>query len=214
MLVDNEHIVDYYEGQTGEYAQGLEAVLSGVWISELRLKHLSGKEGLALRVSDTNNAASEYILKYGKMPLDSDFKGKTDEITRGMAKTAKNGNFGPLDLLFHSDGNRRFARLFVEYAHATKGKSQLQWSRGLKGDLDIETIRDEMACEGAETETDRLLAMVPAALWKYAANQGHLGQIMTIAHTGEEAKLADLLTKINARYEDQLPGLLLPEIGH
>lgn len=213
-LVDNEHIVDYYEGQTGEYAQGLEAVLSAVWIGELKLKHLSGKEGIALRVSDTNSAAAEYILKYGKLPLDSDFKGKANEVSRGMTKTARAGNVGPLEILFHADDNRRMRRLFVEYAAATKGKSQLQWSRGLKSDLNIETIRDSIACEGEETDTDRLLAQIPTELWRYLAEKHHLAQVMTVANTGENKPLADLIRKIKKTYNEQLPDLWLPEIGH
>jgi hypothetical protein len=214
MLVDNQHIVEYYEGQTLEYSEALEAVLSAVWISELKLKHLSGKEGIALVVSDTNNEASNYILKYGKLPVDSDFKEKADEVSRGMSKTARRGNFTPLDLLFHADSNRRFSRLFIEYAEATKGKSQLQWSRGLKSDLKIETIRDEIACEGADTDTDRILAKIPTELWRFIAEKYHLAQVMTVANTGEDKALADLLMSIEKMYNDQLPGLWLREIGH
>jgi hypothetical protein len=214
MLVDNQHIVEYFEGATLEYSEGLEAVLSDIWISELKLKHLSGKKGVALRVSDTNSAAKEYILKYGKLPLDSDFREKANEVSRGMTKAARNGNIGPLEILFNAESNRRYARLFIEYAEATKGKSQLQWSRGLKSDLEIETIRDQMACEGAETDTDRLLAQIPTEMWRFLAEKYHLAQVMTVANTGENAALTKLLKALKKKYNDQLPGLWLPEIGH
>lgn len=214
MFVDIDHLRDFYDGSIHEYAGGLEGVLSERWIRALKREGLSGSKEIALRISDTDDAAKDYILKYGKMPLVTDFKGQTDEITRGTTKTARRGNLTPWDMLFMAPDNRRMRGLFLEFADSTKGRSQLQWSRGLKKLLDIDTIRDELACEGVETETDRILAQIPVELWRYIAERGYLPQVMTYANTGEEKKVRTLIAQIEEKCKAETYVIPQFDLGH
>lgn len=193
MIVDIDCIRDFYEGAISEYAEGLEAVMAPRWLRGLEREGLTAREDLALRVSTTNKDVKDYIAKYGKMPLESDFASQANEIARGTTKTARSGNFSVWELLFEAGHNANSKRLFLEFVAAVKGKSQLQWSRGLKQLLDIDTIRDEIAAEGIETDTDRLLASINIEGWKWIANRGFLGQLMTIAHTGDAEKLQSFI---------------------
>lgn len=203
-----------YDGSIAEYALGLEAIMVERWIAGLNKNGMTASEEIGLKISSTDDDVVDYIAKYGKMPLEHDFKGATDEITRGTAKTARNGNFGVWEILFRANGNRRFANLFKEYVAATKGRSQLQWSRGLLALLNIEEIRDEIACEGVETDTDRVLASIDVEFWRLLADKNHIAQVMTVANTGDEGELKALLKRIQDLYKEQ--GWEIPQfdLGH
>jgi len=196
LLVDIHHLADFYEGNIAEYADGLEAVLSKRWRDYLDREGLSASVEHGLRITTTNKDVAEYISKYGKMPLETDFRGQTDEMTRSYAKTPRGGNLSVWELLYQSATDKQCAVLFREFVAATRGRSQLQWSPGLKALLGIDEIRDEIACEGIATDTDRILATVSTSLWKYISNAGFMGQVMTYAHTGDADKLQNLLRKL------------------
>lgn len=187
-----------YEGNLPEYADALEGVLSPLWIDALDYYGLTATKERGLKVSCTDDDVKDYIAKYGKMPSESNFSGQTDEMTRSTQKHARNGNLSVWEILWRSQSSPLYKNLFVEYVEATRKRHPLQWSRNLKNWLDIDEIRDEIAAEGIETDTDRLLARVSVDLWKYIAHFGYMGQVMTYAHEGNEEKLGRLLDKLEA----------------
>lgn len=222
MFVDIDHIRDFYVLDTPEgvlsgipeYAEGLETVMASRWIGGLQRENMTASEEIGLRVSTTTKDAAEYIAKYGKLPLETDFAGSANEVSCGMTKTARNGNLSVWELLYQANTDLKSAVLFQEYAAATKGRSQLQWSRGLKSLLNIDVIRDELACEGIETETDRLLASIDVEFWRLLADKNHLGQVMTYAHTGDKEKLQDLLLRLEQKYAPQTWVIPQFDLGH
>jgi hypothetical protein len=139
---------------------------------------------------------ADYISKFGHMPKNVSLQVKPDEVAYSIGKTARGGNFGILDILFAAAEDEKYRALFREYHIATKGRSQLKWSKGLKTMLDIEIIRDEIAAQGIETETDRLMAQIDLDTWRYIAHNGYTGQLMTYANAGEDNKVIWLLDKI------------------
>lgn len=59
-----------------------------------------------------------------------------NEVTGGQAKSARPGHQTPPQLLaLAAAGDKRAARLYVEYAAATRGLKMLVWSKGLRKEL-------------------------------------------------------------------------------
>lgn len=200
-------------GSPAEYCGTLQPMIEKRWLAQLAKRGLDAKSGIAVDIRSADAYIAEYVSKFGKMPQDWAVNASAYEVASGPTKTAREGNLSVLDLLFHSVDSPKMKNLFLEYAAATKGRSAIHWSKGLKAMLDIEVIRDEIAAEGIETETDRLLAEVGIANWKYAVMRGYLGQIMTYANAGNDQKLAWLLGKIDAERESTVWHIPQNDIG-
>lgn len=200
MIVELDHLREFYEGSISEYAEGLEAIMVKRWLDGLQARELSASEERGLKVSSTTDDVKDYIAKYGKMPLERDFASDAYEVTYGSTKTARNGNLSVWEILYHASSSKKHQRLFLEYVEATRKRSQLQWSRGLKALLNIDSVREEMAAEGIETPTDRVLAKIPVDLWRSLAETDCLGQVMTFAHAGDAQRLARYLESKAAQY--------------
>jgi len=145
------HVLMFFdEAIDGESLEQLELILAGKWIDELQKLGADAtyEHGFDLRSSHSDVA--EYISKHGKMPESARGDGwsEPEEMTKSHQKIGKNESKTPWDLLVASlQGDKQSGALFVEYANATKGSSQTQWSRGLKELLNldelIEQLRDE-----------------------------------------------------------------------
>jgi RecQ family ATP-dependent DNA helicase len=115
--------------------------------------------------------AANYVAKFG---MDNDKPrawGMEDELTKWGAKQGRKlGVDGkpsrvPFQLLDdYLDGDKQAGELFIEYAHAFKGKRQLRWSKGLKKRFDIENLTDE-AITDIEPALSYLFANIPLADW-------------------------------------------------
>jgi hypothetical protein len=187
-------------GDIAFYAWSLQNQLRSRWQESLRKYKRDCSLDIGVTVRCTDQDVVEYVSKYGKMPRENGKKSMGDEVARGSAKRARGTNLSVYDILFAArDGDKRFENLFLEYVHATKGKSQLQWSPGLKARLNIDEIRDEIAAEGVQTETDVLLATIAADEWKWFVSWGYLGQLMTIANTGDAERLANYLNLLRKK---------------
>ena len=197
-----------------EYAETLTDVIQGRWLERLTQVGLSGEKDIAFDLRASDRRVAEYISKYGTMPQEWQINASPYEVASAHTKNARKGNFGALDMLFHAPGNPRMKNLFLEYHDATKGKSSIQWSPKLKDLLDIELIRDSMAAQGVETETDRLLAEIKIDFWRYIVDRGHLGQVMTYANAGEDGKLTRLLERIYEKRALETVNLPQWDLGH
>lgn len=93
------------------------------------------------------------------------------EITKGICKKGKNGNFTPfgmLDMIRNNDKNSYFLKeRFYEFSETMrKGrKRQLFASKGLKKLLAIDDVSDEEILETCENEHSELFAVIPDKVW-------------------------------------------------
>jgi hypothetical protein len=188
------------KGDLTYYAATLENQLRPLWQAALERFGLTADLTIGLTVRGSNRDVSGYVAKWGILPVDASEDTVTHEITSSHTKIARRGSFGVVDILFAAgEGDTQAKALFVEYAQATKGRSRLQWSKGLKERLGIDDIRDEIASEGITTESDILLATIPQNEWSFLARTGHLGQLMTYANEGNIEKMNWLLTELRGK---------------
>lgn len=213
MFVDRAILDDGYSSSPDEYTQSLSNQLSDRWLKMLEKRGLSGSKNRALDLRTSDDQISDYIAKFGKMPSEWNLSVSAYEVAYATAKTARNGSQSVLDLIFAAGHDRAAQALFYEYHAATKGKSQLQWSKGLKSELDIEILRDEIAAQGIETETDRLLAAVDTKVWRYIADRGFLGQLMTYANTGNADQTQWFIERMTEQYDEMTTPLPQMDIG-
>jgi len=205
-FVDKAMLDDDIAGSPEEYAQAVRNHVGDQWLTKLESVGLSGNSA-AFDVRTANDDIAEYVSKWGHMPANWSSNVSAYEVASAVTKKAKAGNIGVLDMLFEAGQDENMKRLYLEYYHATKGKSQLHWSKGLKAELDIDIIRDEIAAQGIETETDRLLAEIHISDWRNIVNNGFLGQVMTHANTGDENRLKRLLARLKDRFPVEIVDL-------
>lgn len=196
MFVDIAKIQADVAGDIAEYSRDICDIIEDRWIHMLERRGHSALKGIALTAVATDDAIAEYIAKWGVMPIAIDTSGITHEIASGAQKGGRMQSLSIWDILFKAQSDTGYKRLFLEFADATKGRSQLQWTRGLKSELEIEDIRDEIAAQGVETESDRILATVEAEMWRWIAETHRLPVVMTIANQGDDAKLNALLAHL------------------
>jgi len=213
LFVNKEVLGDDYAGSPAEYVQSLLPEISDRWLDKLKAVGLSGQAPHAFDLRAGDKQVSDYIAKWGKMPKEWSVDGSAWEVSHAVTKSATGGHFGPLEILFKSAHDDKFKGLFKEYHNATKGRSQIHWSKGLKALLDIEVIRDAIAAEGIETETDRLLAAVNTELWHYISAQGHLGQLMTYANQGDAERVEQFLHAVQDKRANHMTTLHW-DLGH
>lgn len=201
MFVDKAMLSDDLAGSPEEFQFSVRNQFGSRWLESLEKHGLSGNAEHSFDVRTSDELIADYITKFGHMPQDWSLNASAYEIAHNVTKNARKGNFSVLDILFEAAHDTEYKCLFLEYHQATKGKSALQWSPGLKRELDIEVIRDEIAAQGVETETDRLLAEIDVGMWRVIADKGHLGQVMTYANSGNREKLENLIDRIGNLYK-------------
>jgi hypothetical protein len=206
MFCDIKLVARDYAGNADEFSRAVAAVIENRWIHMLERRGYTAKAGVALTVVSTDDAVADYIAKWGAMPMDADVRGITYEIASGAQKHPKMGNWSVWDLLFAAQYAGRYKGLFWEFATATKGRSQLQWTRGLKEKLRIDEIRDEDAAQGVETESDIILATIESDMWRWIAENHQLPVLMTIANDGDADKLQAFVAHLREEREDTLDG--------
>ncbi len=123
--------------------------------------------------------AGEYITKFGS---DGEIlktgAGKkitwdlADEMTKGNTKKGHDDSLSPWDLLsiasdsdIDSKTQKKHASLFLDYARAMAGKSQIKWSRGLRDmfDLKEELTDEEILLE--QSDNASLLSHITPSEW-------------------------------------------------
>lgn len=213
LFVDKEVMGENLAGSPAEYVSSLMPEIGARWLQKLELVGLSGDPRIAFDLRSSDQQIAEYIAKWGKMPAAWEVAGNAWEVAHATTKNAGKGHFGPLEILFRAAHDNQFKSLFREYHHATKGRSQLHWSKGLKTLLDIEVIKDELAADGIETETDRLLAELTIDFWRWIADRKFLGQVMTYANSGDDKRLHGLLDRLREKREGETVHLPQFDLG-
>jgi hypothetical protein len=168
-------------------------VVSERWIK--KLQHIGSDatkaHGFDLRAIDTTNdeafkEGTDYIVKQGSQ------WSATDELVGGGAKQAKNGNRSVAELLKAAgSGDTVAARLFVEYAHATKGRNLVVWTPGLRelcGLLDAEKSDGELVTE--QEAGGEIVCMLPPDQWDHVVAHKLRGKLLAALQRGGRDELA------------------------
>ena len=155
--------------------------------------------------------AGEYLCKFsddGELLQTRQGQGikwdAADELTLANKKSGRNGSRKPHQILADAQFNHKDILLFREFADAFKGKSQLQWTPGLKKWAGVGEFTDEEIAE-AESETD-LVFVIPVAYWlkiiKSSASGDRRSTVLRLCENGGMNALARYLVPIvGDRYE-------------
>lgn len=183
------------------------------WVLE-RWQAMTVKSGLSCPNEyglDIQNGsqAGEYITKFGSDGEILETKqGKkitwdmADEITKGNTKKGRKGSLSPWDLLALSvdadtDEEKRKAKImFLFYARAMVGVSQIKWSRGLRDFFGIgKEATDEEILHQEEDKADLLCHITPVE-WKYIITNNLRSMVLELAENGGSEAVANFLFSI------------------
>jgi len=153
------HVLMFIEGKkyrSDRRRRKVERILRELW-REACVRH-----GLQMPSDDRGvtvqdgSYASSYVQKWGCV----------EELTKAHVKKGKNGSLNPWGLLhaYAFDGDKDAGKLFVEYAEAFKGRSQLQWSRGLRDKLGLNKEKTDQ--ELAENADVKIVASANISTWR------------------------------------------------
>lgn len=182
------HELWFFE-KAGVDVQDLENRLYALWLlacSKHGLGEPSRRHGVV--VQDGSKAA-QYVSKMGNS---KDWK-LSDEITKSSVKGGRKGSRSSWELLdcyMDSEATpqhqKRAGSLFREYAEATKGRSQLSWSPGLKKLFAVSEMTDEELCAKLEEEAV-LVATITLSDWKIIRKNRLQAHVLNCAKFGTEA---------------------------
>jgi len=167
------HLVMFTRKKMGEAAR---AELSALWRDAIQAQgYEPPSDSHGVDIQD-GSKAGEYINKYGDdgellKRRQGEKAGQAvtwdaaDELTKANIKRGRGQNRKPFQLLQDAaDGCEESARLYREYVAAFKGRSQLQWSPGLKAAVGVDEVSDE---EMAEQAGDAVMVLaIPRRLWQ------------------------------------------------
>jgi hypothetical protein len=103
-------------------------------------------------------------------------------MTMGQLKVAKREGESAWQLLARSYcGDKVGGILFKEYVKATKGKSSLQWTPGLKAELGVDTDEEKEILNEENELTDILLATLTNEDWHAVTRAQLEGLLLDLA---------------------------------
>lgn len=145
---------------------------------------------IGVRVDRGDSYVAEYVAKFGHEPKETRWSIEA-EVAKSPVKTArsKDGRT-PFALLEDSmNGDEPAGRLFIDYAHAFKGRAQLIWSPGLAALLGVDVLKDPEANEESETQKYFTLAFIEREDWFRVLRQDVRGELLEVASEGDIEKL-------------------------
>jgi hypothetical protein len=155
-------------------------------VLQRRGRYASSHHGLKVQHSDTEIAA--YIAKFGHEPRWN----ASHELAKSHTKMSGKNGLMPFQLLEQYNQNFNNGKLFVEYAYAFKGKSQLRWTRGLRDLLGLENeLTDEELVNKTEEDATRL-AELTREQWHIIIANDIRGELL-LAATQSQQSLKDFL---------------------
>jgi rubrerythrin len=164
----------------------LESELYELWRSALERQGLdcSREHGVKVLKGDDEGRVAGYMTKGGL----------SNELTGQDKKKGHKGHFTPFQLLFlYNQGEAWAGRLFQEHADATKGKSSLRYSRGLRDYLGLSKEMSDQ--EAAERERNRNVTVLftftsdQEKIIRYSGRPEAWGEILTAAEGGRACLL-------------------------
>lgn len=175
------------------YAGVLERRLWEHWLIALEKHGLSAMQGPGVKV-EPGEFAQYYVAKYAEWSIGH-------ELTSQYRKQArKPGGETVWDLLLrHWAGDEKAAGLFLEYFAATKGKSQLQWSPGLRELLKSPDKSSDPAWWDDLADDEVLLMTLSIQDWQQVNRYGAEGELLDRASTGDAERVYALLSDLYSR---------------
>lgn len=137
-------------------------------------------------------AAAKYVSKWGIV----------EEVTKANVKTAAGSNRSPRQLLlYYALGEQWAGALYRQYAEAFKGRSQLQWTPGLKKRLGIGDRTDQELAQEIEHPLDQLAARISVEDWRVIRRHELRARVLETLRRGDWSAVEQLL----APYRDNPP---------
>lgn len=130
--------------------------------------------------------------------------GVVDELTRGnVKKKGRGGSKSPMELLYEYavEGNERSGALWVEYAKAFKGRSSLQWSRGLRKSLGLDDEKTDAELAETVDAKDELVAKISTEDWKIIKRYNLRGDVLEILRDHDYSAVERLLSIFTKKEE-------------
>lgn len=185
-------------------ASGLRAWVAERWRSILARHDATASFTHGVDVQCGDEYLAQYLAKFGKTPEQHTW-GLADELARSPSKRAHRDGLTPWGLLelygMKPDDlaltevahlvktPKRAGALFVTYADAMKGRSQLHWSRGLRDMLALapEPVADEkIVDQAADAES---IVTLGAQSWGRICKLEKRGELLAVAGAGGRAAL-------------------------
>ncbi|HTF08547.1 MAG TPA: hypothetical protein VK659_10300, partial [Asanoa sp.] len=145
-------------------------------------------EGIGVRVDRVRRdaaAVGEYVAKLQEGDDGRLIRGAANEAARADLKAGRAGSRVPFQILadFGCDGGGQDLALWHEYQTATKGRSAIRWSRGLRALLQVEELTDDEVAE-LDAGGDVLLVLTGALYRRIAARPYGEAMLMVAAEKG------------------------------
>jgi hypothetical protein len=188
----------------------LERELSAMWIYQVKRVGGWALAPYACNVERGDSSVADYVAKFGSDYEDNDLARSladrttnatwkaADELCKANIKKAREGR-NPWQLLdSYADGDKQAGALFQEYAAATKGLHQLQWSRGLRERVGLgrEATDQEIVEEYQDDCT--LVHTFTQAEWKAVLANDCVAILLQAAETLEQDELERFVISLAA----------------
>jgi len=176
------HLHEVIFANAGEEVKDLEKRIFERWDKSLSRLGLFASEEYGVKIVLADDDVASYLTKWSL---------KT-EMTGISFKDGKKKSYTPMGLLALAEGGEKWAgALYQEYAKATKGKSAIRWSRGLRDRLELQTeSTDQELAEAEQGRKSRTLAIFSGDLWQEvqrAGRKGIIGELLVVAGMGKES---------------------------
>jgi len=121
------------------------------------------------------------------------------ELTLGPDKVGRSDlSLSPFQMLDAiRQGEKRYEPLFREYAEATRGKSLIRFSRGLREKLGLGEF-DQKAAAGDVRPEDYLLARLTREDWRLVLAGELRGQLLEVANSGDPERIEAFLRELRS----------------
>lgn len=188
----------------------LEKDLTELWIYQVKRAGGWALAPYAVNIEHGDSSVADYVAKFGSDYDDNEVARQladrtiqetwkaSDELCRANIKRARQGR-NPWQLLeSYLNGDKQAGALFQEYAAATKGLHQLQWTRGLRElvGLGRELTDSEIVDEYQEDCT--LLHTFTWAEWKAVLANDCVATVLQAAETLEQDELERFVISLAA----------------
>lgn len=145
-------------------------------------------------VDVTADASGDYLAK-----MDDQKKwGISHELTKSSSKQGRRNGSHPFKLA----ANASTGSLFIEYAHAMKGKRQLHWSHGLKAFVGLLEKTDEEIAKEKVANADFFIDYHPE-VWKLVRGNDARNELTELAEKGGAPAAYAFITALGFNHPKQ-----------